>query len=73
MNEIKIEKKKLIEGTTAIGYTDTAWIDTDADGNAHSGTPAEASLTVCIAPNRPTGLTLNSYNKTTDVLVLDVA
>ena len=45
----------------------------DAAENAHVGTPAEVVLTVCIAPNRPTGLKLSSYDKDTDVLVLDVA
>jgi len=45
----------------------------DALGNPHSGTPEEAELEVHIAPPAPTGLKKNSYNKDTDVLILDVA
>lgn len=42
----------------------------DRLGNQHKGTPEEATAVVHIAP---TGLKKNSYNKDTDVLVLDVA
>ena len=45
----------------------------DALGNAHTGTPEEADAIVHIAPDAPTGLKKNSYNKTTDVFVLDAA
>ena len=38
MNEIKFERDKLIEGSIERGYTDAAWIDTDADGNVRVGT-----------------------------------
>jgi len=44
----------------------------DAAGNAHSGTPAETTVEVHIAPAAPTALKFNAYNKTTDVLILDV-
>jgi len=42
-------------------------------GNLHEGTPEEAEVEVHIAPPAPTGLKKNSYNKDTDVLVLDAA
>lgn len=45
----------------------------DALGNLHTGTPDEIAVHVHIAPPTPTGLTKESYNKTTDVLVLDAA
>lgn len=44
----------------------------DKSGNLHEGTPDEATVDVHIAPPAPTGLKKNSYNKTTDILVLDV-
>lgn len=45
----------------------------DRLGNLHEGTPEEAEVEVHIAPPAPTGLKKNSYNKDTDVLVLDAA
>ena len=45
----------------------------DALGNLHEGTPEEATVVVHIAPPAPPGLKKNSYDKDTDVLVLDVA
>ena len=45
----------------------------DGLGNPHSGSPDEVEVEVHIAPPAPTGLKKNSYNKTTDVLILDVA
>lgn len=45
----------------------------DQLGNLHEGTPEEAEAYVHIAPPAPTGLKKNNYNKTTDVLILDVA
>ena len=45
----------------------------DKFGNVHEGTPEETALEVHISPASPTGLKKNSYNKTTDVLILDVA
>jgi hypothetical protein len=45
----------------------------DKLGNPHTGTPGEASANVHTAPYAPAGLKKNSYNKDTDVLVLDVA
>jgi len=45
----------------------------DTAGNAHQGTPDEVTVDVHIAPPAPTGLTKVSYNKTTDVLVLEAA
>jgi len=45
----------------------------DSLGNAHTGTPEEVTVHVHIAPPEPTRLSKNSYNKTTDVLVLNAA
>ncbi len=45
----------------------------DQFGNLHEGTPEEAELQIHIAPEAPTGLKKVSYNKTTDVLVLEAA
>ena len=69
-------------GTAVI--TETVEIDTcgtylfgfavyDSSGNRHVGTPGEVEVTVHSAPPRPAGLVKNSYSKTTDVLILDVA
>ena len=45
----------------------------DELGNLHTGTPEEVDVHVHVAPLAPTGLTKESYNKTTDVLVLNTA
>ncbi len=45
----------------------------DSLGNLHAGTPEEITAYVHIAPPAPTGLTKNSYDKATDVLILDAA
>jgi hypothetical protein len=45
----------------------------DSTGNAQSGSPAEASIAVHTAPPKPAGLKKETYNKTTDVLTLEVA
>ena len=45
----------------------------DELGNPHTGTPEEATVNVHIAPLAPSGLKKNSYDKETDILVLDVA
>ncbi len=45
----------------------------DSLGNAHTGTPDEVELGIDIAPEAPAGLAKNSYNKDTDVLVLNAA
>ena len=45
----------------------------DSCGNLHEGSPEEAIVNVHIAPPAPTGLTKNSYNPATDILVLDAA
>lgn len=45
----------------------------DKLGNEHEGTPDEEEIEVHISPPAPAGLKKNSYNKDTDVLVLDVA
>ncbi len=45
----------------------------DEWGNVHSGSPEEASADIHIAPDAPTGLTRVSYNKTTDILILNAA
>ncbi len=44
-----------------------------AAGNPQSGDPDEISVTVHTAPAKPAGLKKQSYNKTTDVLTLEVA
>jgi hypothetical protein len=43
----------------------------DKAGNKHSGSPEEITVVVHLAPPAPTGLRRNSYNKDTNVLVLD--
>ncbi|MHC4397943.1 MAG: hypothetical protein ACYS1A_20055, partial [Planctomycetota bacterium] len=45
----------------------------DKFGNLHEGAPEEIEIEVHTAPPAPAGLKKNSYNKSTDVLVLDVA
>ena len=45
----------------------------DQLGNAHEGTPEEAEVEVHVTPDAPAGLAKVSYNKETDVLVLNVA
>ena len=45
----------------------------DQLGNLHQGSPEETTLYIHIAPAAPTPLAKNSYNKTTDILILDVA
>jgi len=45
----------------------------DEIGNAHVGTPEEAALEIHLASSVPTGLKKYSYDKDTDVLILDVA
>jgi len=46
----------------------------DKLGNVHEGTPEEVTQAIHVAPAAPiTGLKKNSYNKTTDVLILDEA
>jgi len=45
----------------------------DSVGNMHEGTPDQATLYIHIKLARPTGLKKNEYNKTTGILILDVA
>jgi len=45
----------------------------DAAGNDQAGTPDEIEVIVHIAPPAPTGLKLVSYQKTTDLLILEAA
>ena len=45
----------------------------DKLGNSQTGTPGEVTCEVHIAPDKPDGLIKNSYDKDTDILVLDVA
>jgi len=45
----------------------------DKLGNLSEGMPEEAEIEVHISPPQPAGLKKNSYNKDTDILVLDVA
>lgn len=45
----------------------------DEVGNQHTGTPEEVTIIAHIAPDSPTGLKKNSYNKTTGILTLDAA
>ena len=42
-------------------------------GNQHSGDPEVETLYIHIAPDTPTGLTKLSYDKATDVLILNAA
>jgi len=44
----------------------------DAAGNAHTGTPNEASVSVHVAPPKPAGLKFKSYDPDTDILILAV-
>jgi len=55
------------------GYWKFALACYDSAGNLHEGTPEEVSLSIHVPPPAPTGLKKNNYNKTTDVLTLDVA
>jgi hypothetical protein len=50
-----------------------AFIVYDKLDNANQGTPEQATITVDIHPPAPTGLTKNSYDKDTDILILDAA
>lgn len=45
----------------------------DKLGNLHEGSPEEVTVDVHVAPAVPTGLKKNSYDKDTDILVLDAA
>jgi len=55
------------------GFYEFGFACYDQFGNAYSDSAEEISLDIHIAPPAPGGLKKNSYNKTTDVLVLDVA
>lgn len=43
----------------------------DQLGNAHEGAPDEVTIEVHVTPDAPAGLAKVSYDKTTDVLILD--
>ena len=45
----------------------------DQAGNPHQGTPDEAAVYIHIAPAKPAALKKGTYNKDTDVLMLEVA
>jgi len=45
----------------------------DKFGNKHEGSPEEIEVSIHLAPQPPTGLKKNSYNKETNVLILDAA
>lgn len=45
----------------------------DQAGNLHEGTPQEITVVVHIGPPAPSRLLKNSYDKETDILVLDAA
>jgi hypothetical protein len=45
----------------------------DSLGNLHEGSPQEVTVEIHIAPSAPSRLTKNSYNKDTDILVLNAA
>ena len=45
----------------------------DSLGNPHTGDPEEESLSIHIAPAAPVGLKKISYDKATDILILDTA
>jgi len=58
---------------TACGTYKFAFKCYDAAGNADAGTPEEVSVEVHIAPDAPTGLKKVSYDKATDILILEAA
>jgi len=45
----------------------------DKLGNLHEGTPETATIYMHVAPDVPVGLKKHSYNKNTDILLLDAA
>lgn len=45
----------------------------DPAGNQHAGDPEEVTVFAHMAPDAPTGLKKNSFNKTTGLLTLDAA
>jgi len=45
----------------------------DSLGNIYEGTAEEVAIEVHIEPDKPTGLKKVSYNKTTDILILEAA
>lgn len=57
--------------TDSCGYFRFGFAVYDGCGNVHVGTPEEALIDLHTAPPAPTGLKKKSYNKTTDVLVLE--
>jgi hypothetical protein len=61
------------EEVTVCGQYKYGYACYDEAGNVHQGSPEEIDIEIHIAPPAPTGLTKNSYNKGTDVLVLDAA
>lgn len=58
---------------TACGTYKFAFGCYDSADNPHTGTPEVATVAVHTAPDAPTGLKKKTYNKTTDVLTLEVA
>lgn len=65
-----IEATRLITECGAYRYGFACY---DPAGNVHVGSPEEITVEVHTPPPKPTGLIKNSYNKTTDVLVLDAS
>jgi len=66
----------IIEATVTVHYCGDykfALACYDQAGNGHEGSPQELEVTIHIAPPTPTGLTKTSYDKDTDILVLDAA
>ncbi len=58
---------------TVCGSYKYAFACYDSAGNVHEGTPDEVTVEVHTPPAKPTRLKKDSYNKTTNVLVLDVS
>ena len=54
------------------GHYKFAFAAYDKAGNLHVGTPDEVVTYIHLPPDAPSRLKKNSYNKATDVLVLDV-
>lgn len=62
---------RITKELTDCGAYKYAFIAYDEHGNEHTGTPGEATISAHFAPDAPTGLKPVSYNKDTDVLVLE--
>ena len=64
---------KNIQAVTECGAYKYAFGAFDRPGNAHTGSPEEIELHIHTAPQTPTKLTKGTYDKATDVLILNAA